>query len=135
MNALRDIKIGDKGTESLVVTRELTVQHFISSMPAVYGTPMMIFLMEVACGNAITPALPEGWVSVGTKVDIKHLAATPIGRTVVATGIVTAINDREVMFSVSAHDGVRLIGEGTHARGVVNREKFESRLEKDQTAT
>ncbi len=89
---------------------------------------MMIYLMEVACSEAIHHNLPTGWVSVGTAVNIKHLAATPIGRAVTATGVVTAVENRQVMFTVTAHDGVRLIGEGSHARGIVNLSKFEARL-------
>lgn len=128
MNPAEKIKIADKGIEIVIVTPELTVQHFLAHMPAVYGTPMMIYLMEVACSKAIHPNLPEGWVSVGTAVNIKHLAATPIGRAVTATGVVTAVENRQVMFTVTAHDGVHLIGEGSHARGIVNLSKFEARL-------
>lgn len=123
------LTIGMTGTESVVVVPELTVKHFKPSMPAVYGTPMMIYLMEVAASNAIHPHLPEGWVSVGATVNIRHLAATPVGRTVTATGVVTEINDKLVSFTVTAHDGVRKIGDGTHVRGVINLAKFQERLE------
>lgn len=116
------------GTESVLVTPPLTVKHFMPAMPAVYGTPMMIYLMEVAAANAIHPHLPAGWVSVGADVNVRHLAATPLGRTVTATGTVIEINDRLIRFRVEAHDGVRLIGEGTHLRGVINLEKFEAKL-------
>lgn len=128
MNPLEHLSVGLQGRESVVVRAELTVRHHIATMPAVYGTPMMIYLMEVAAANAIHPLLPEGWVSVGAEVNIRHLAATPIGRMVTATGTVTAIEGRLVRFRVEAHDGVRLIGEGTHARGVIDLRKFEERL-------
>ena len=107
-----------------MVTRELTVAHFAAGMPEVYGTPMMIYLMEVASAKAIAPFLPPGWVSVGTEVNVKHLAATPIGLTVTATATVTAVADRLVTFAVRAHDGVELIGEGTHVRAMVEVERF-----------
>lgn len=129
-NPNASLAVGMQGTETVVVRPELTVQHFMPQMPAVYGTPMMIYLMEVASANAIHPSLPEGWVSVGAEVNIRHLAATPVGRTVTATATVTAINDKLVSFTVTAHDGVRTIGEGTHLRGVINLEKFKERLER-----
>lgn len=128
MNPVESLHVGLVGTERVVVRAELTVRHHIASMPAVYGTPMMIYLMEVAAANAIHPLLPAGWVSVGAEVNIRHLAATPIGRTVTATGTVTAVEGRIVRFKVEAHDGVRLIGEGTHTRGVIDLAKFEARL-------
>lgn len=124
------LTVGMTGTESVVVRPELTVKHHMPSMPAVYGTPMMIYLMEVAASKAIHPHLPRGWVSVGATVNICHLAATPLGRTVTATGVVTEINDKLVTFRIEAHDGVRKIGDGTHVRGVINLAKFEERLEK-----
>jgi predicted thioesterase len=131
MNPTASVTVGMHGTDTVVVREELTVRHHVPSMPAVYGTPMMIYLMEMASANAIHPHLPDGWVSVGAEVNIRHLAATPIGRTVTATGTVTAINERLVTFRVEAHDGVRLIGEGTHVRGVINLAKFEERLARE----
>jgi predicted thioesterase len=128
MNAKRmDIPLGATASETVVVTRELTVAHFSPRMPEVYGTPMMIYLMEVAAARAIAPHLPPGHVSVGTLVNVRHLAATPVGRTVTATAVVTAVSRREVTFDVRAHDGVALIGEGTHARAVVEVARFMAR--------
>ena len=83
------ILIGASASESVVVTRELTVAHFAAHMPEVYGTPLMIYLMELASARAIAPFLPPGSVSVGTEVNVKHLAATPVGLTVTATATVT----------------------------------------------
>ena len=131
MNPTAALAVDMRGTETVVVREELTVRHHIPTMPAVYGTPMMIYLMEVAAANAIHPHLPEGWVSVGAEVSIRHLAATPIGRTVTATATVIEINERLVRFRVEAHDGVRRIGEGTHVRGVIDLKKFEERLVKE----
>jgi fluoroacetyl-CoA thioesterase len=120
--------IGATASESVVVTRELTVAHFSAHMPEVYGTPMMIYLMEVAAARAIAPFLEPGWVSVGTEVNVKHLAATPVGMTVTATAVVTAVDGRIVRFDVRAHDGVQLIGEGTHARAMVEVKRFVGRV-------
>lgn len=131
MNPTASLTVGMQGVQTVVVREELTVRHHLPTMPAVYGTPMMIYLMEVAAANAIHPHLPEGWVSVGAEVNVRHLAATPIGRTVTATATVTAVNERLVSFRVEAHDGVRRIGEGTHVRGVIDLKKFEERLAKE----
>lgn len=118
-----------EGSEVTVVTREITVAHYVPEMPEVYGTPFMIYLMEVAAANAIKSLLPEGWVSVGYEVNVRHLAATPVGRTVTATAQVAAVNGRLVSFTVQAHDGVEQIGEGTHVRAAIDLAKFEQRLQ------
>ena len=128
MNPLERVTVGMTGTETVVVRPALTVGHHVPGMPMVYGTPMMIYLMEVASANTITPVLPDGWVSVGAEVNIRHLAATPLGRTVTATARVVAVTERSVTFAVEAHDGVRKIGEGTHVRGAVDLARFEARL-------
>ena len=128
MNPFGRIELGMSGTHTTVVNDKLTVGHFVAGMPAVYGTPLMIMLMEMAAGNTIWTALPPGWVSVGVDVNIRHLAATPVGRTVIATASVTAIGDRLVTFRVQAHDGVNTIGEGTHTRAPVELERFRRRL-------
>ncbi len=96
-------------------------------MPLVYGTPMMIMLMEKASGLAIAGHLPPGWVTVGAEVNIRHLAPTPIGRTVTATAQVVEVQGRSVLFAVEAHDGERKIGEGMHRRGAVNLQSFARR--------
>ena len=113
--ALR-IELGASASRSVVVTRELTVAHFHPDMPEVYGTPMMIYLMEVAAAEAVERFLPEGWVSVGVMVDVRHLAATPVGLTVTARAEVIAVEEGRVTFAVEAHDGLEKIGEGRHAR-------------------
>ncbi len=128
MKATAAIPIGASASKSVVVTRELTVAHFHPDMPEVYGTPLMIYLMEVAAADAIQKYLPEGWVSVGVLVDVKHLAATPIGLTVTATAEVISIEDATVVFAVEAHDGLEKIGEGRHARAPVHLERFVQRV-------
>lgn len=127
MMARMEIPIGATASEQVTVTRELTVAHHAPGMPEVYGTPMMIFLMEVASARAIQPFLPPRSRSVGTEVNIRHLAATPVGRVVTATARVLAVEGRVVRFAVEAHDGVEPIGEGTHARVVVDLDRFSER--------
>ena len=116
MTPAADIPLGSKATKSVEVTRELTVAHFHSGMPEVYGTPMMIYLMEVAAAAAVDAHLPEGWVSVGAAINVSHLAPTPVGLTVTATATVVSTDDRRVVLAVVAHDDIDKIGEGTHTR-------------------
>jgi predicted thioesterase len=115
---------GMSGRKEVVVTPELTVGGHVPGMPLVYGTPMMIFLMEVASGEAVAPHLPPGWVTVGAEVNVRHLAPTPVGRTVVATARVLETSARGILFAVEARDGERKIGEGTHRRGAVDLGEF-----------
>ena len=122
------VPIGASASERVTVTRELTVAHFAPHMPEVYGTPLMIYLMEFASARAVAPFLPPGWVSVGTEVNVKHLAATPVGFVVTATATVLAVAGRSVSFAVQAHDGVELIGEGTHVRALVDLDRFNARV-------
>jgi predicted thioesterase len=105
---------------TLVVPRERTVGHFVPHMPMVYATPMMILEMEMASSDAINKFLEPGWVTVGTEVDIRHLAATPVGATVRTRARVIAVERRLIRFEVEAFDDKRRIGEGRHARGLVN---------------
>jgi predicted thioesterase len=106
----------------------MTVGHFVAGMPQVYATPIMILHMEMASGSAIASHLPEGFVSVGMDVKIRHLAATPAGRTVRAISRVMRIEPKSVVFEVEAWDGNRKIGDGTHRRGIVNVVEFETRF-------
>ena len=128
MDARDVIKIGMSAERTLVVPPERTVGHFVPHMPMVYATPMMILEMEMASGDAISALLEPGWVTVGTEVDIKHLAATPVGATVRTTAKVIAVERRVIRFEVEAFDERRRIGEGRHARGLVNVANFTSAL-------
>ena len=128
MDARDVIKIGMSAERTLVVPVERTVGHFVPHMPMVYATPMMILEMEMASGDAISALLEPGWVTVGTEVDIKHLAATPVGATVRTTAKVIAVERHVIRFEVEAFDERRRIGEGRHARGLVNVANFTSAL-------
>jgi predicted thioesterase len=118
----------------LVVTTEMTIRHFVPGLPYVYATPMMVLHMEMAAGLAIADALPAGFVSVGMEVNIRHLAATPIGSTIRAIARVTAVGAKSVVFDVEAWNDLRKIGEGTHRRGIVNFREFEQRFGMKETA-
>ena len=125
---LENVRADMTGRHKVVVTRELTVGAHVDGMPFVFGTPMMILAMEMAAGQAVKAHLPPGWATVGSEVNVRHLAPTPVGRKVVATARVVEVSGRNVLFAVEAHDGVRKIGEGTHRRGAVNLENFAKRL-------
>ena len=128
MHSIMKIPVGSTATQSVIVSRELTVAHFHSHMPEVYGTPMMIYLMEVAAAAAIDDYLPEGWVSVGSAVNVQHLSPTPIGLTVTATATVLSVSDKSIHLAVEADDGIEKIGEGTHDRVPVKLERLEKRI-------
>jgi predicted thioesterase len=130
MDARDIITIGMSAERTLVVPPERTVGHFVAVMPMVFATPMMILEMELTSGDAIRGHLQPGWVTVGTEVDIRHLAATPVGATVRTTARVIAVERRVIRFEVAAFEGERKIGDGRHARGLVNLASFNKRLAK-----
>jgi predicted thioesterase len=134
MDAREIIKIGMSAERTLVVPPERTVGHFVPDMPMVYATPMMILEMEMASGDAIRGHLQPGWVTVGTEVDIRHIGASLVGSTVRTTAKVIAVERRVIRFEVQAFEvlafeGERKIGDGRHARGLVNVESFNRRLQ------
>ena len=128
MKPTANIPIGATATDELEVTREMTVAHFVEDMPEVYGTPIMIYHLENTAASAIQKFLPEGWITVGVVVNVKHLAATPVGATVTTRAEVLEVGDYTVTFSVEAHDGFEKIGEGTHVRAAVDMERFMKRV-------
>jgi fluoroacetyl-CoA thioesterase len=128
MDARELIKTGMRAERILVVPPERTVGHFVPHMPMVYATPMMILEMELTSGDAINPVLEPGWVTVGTEVDIRHLAAAAIGATIRTTAEVIEVERRVIRFAVAAFHGDLKIGEGRHARGLVNVEQFKKRF-------
>ncbi|MEA2863309.1 MAG: fluoroacetyl-CoA thioesterase [Bradyrhizobium sp.] len=128
MDAREVIKIGMSAERMLVVPPERTVGHFGPGMPMVYATPMMILEMEMASADANNPYLEPVWVTVGTEVDIRHLAASPVGARVRTAARVVAVERRVIRFEVEAFEGERRIGEGRHARGLVNVTAFSKRF-------
>jgi fluoroacetyl-CoA thioesterase len=134
MDALAKVTVGMTAEKTVTVTPEMTIGHFVADMPQVYATPIMILHMEMASGSAIASHLPEDFVSVGIDVKVRHLAATPVGRTVRAISRVIEIDAKSVAFEVEAWDGDRKIGDGTHHRGIVNVLEFERRFGVKQLA-
>ena len=128
MSAFDELAVGMSAEKHVIVTRELTIGHFVVGMPYVYATPMMVLHMEMAAGSAIASALPAGFISVGMEINVRHLAATPIGGSVRAIAQVTRMDDRSVFFRIEAWNDERKIGEGTHRRGIVNIRELEKRF-------
>lgn len=124
-----EIPAGAEGSFEMVVRPEHLANRFKDSvLPPVLATPVMIMMMENAALNAIKPYLPAGTTALGTRVDIEHLAATPVGRAVRGVATVTRVEGRHIDFSVAAFDGEEKIGAGTHGRMLVDVEKFTRRL-------
>jgi fluoroacetyl-CoA thioesterase len=117
------------GEHAATVTPALTATHLGSGGVEVFSTPSMVALMERAAVAAIDHLLPEGQASVGTALDIKHLAATPVGHAVRAQAEVTTVEGRTVRFAVRAWDEDELIGEGTHTRFVIDVARFWERVQ------
>src|SRR5260370_22928438 len=128
MYAREIIRIGWSAYRTLIVPSERTVGHFVPGMPMVYATPMMILEMELTSGDAINQYLEPGWVTVGTEVDIRHLAASPVGARVRTTARVIVVERRVIRCEVDPFDDNRRIGEGPQPRGLVNVEAFTKRL-------
>jgi fluoroacetyl-CoA thioesterase len=128
MDAREFIKVGMSAQRLLVVPTERTVGHFVPGMPMVYATPMMILEMEMASSDAIREHLQPGWVTVGTEVNVRHLAAALVGAMVRTTAKVVAVERRVIRFEVAAFEGERKLGEGQHARGLIDVAKFNKRL-------
>ena len=118
------LTIGIKGTQTIKVTEENTAATMGSGTLAVFATPAMIALMEKTAYVSVQNELDEGCGSVGTLLNVKHLAATPVGMTVTCESELVEIDNRRLVFTVKAYDEKGLIGEGTHERFIVQNEKF-----------
>lgn len=126
---MRKIPVGAQGTFAMVISPEHLANRFKdATLPAVLATPVMIMAMENAALEAIKPYFETGESAVGTRVDVSHLAATPVGRRIVAFAEVTGVAGRHIEFRVHAMDGQEEIGLGTHGRVVVDLAKFSERL-------
>lgn len=121
---MKHLPIGTKGSKTIEVTQDTLASATGSGTVDVFSTPNLVLLMEEACVEALKEYLEDGETTVGTMVNIRHLAATPPGLTVTATAVLTEVDGRRLVFEVSAHDGVDIVGQGTHERFVVDRAKF-----------
>lgn len=123
------LEIGIKGRQNLLVTEENTAKAVGSGELAVFATPAMIALMEKTACASVAPYLNDGEGTVGISVDIKHLAATPVGMTVSCESELVEIDRKRLVFSLTVSDGVDVVGQGMHERFIVNNEKFMSKTE------
>ena len=127
---MKEIPVGAKGLFSLVIQPKHLANQFKDAMlPPVLATPVMIMVMENAALNAIKAYLEPGVSAVGTRVDIRHLAPSPLGATVTGEAEVTRVDGRHVSFTVRATDDAEEIGVGTHERVVVDLARLQKRLD------
>jgi fluoroacetyl-CoA thioesterase len=132
---MRTIPVGAKGTYALrVVSAHLANQFKDATLPPVFATPMMVTAMENAALNAVRDYLDPGESAVGTAVNIRHLAATPVGHRVTAEAVVTKVDGRRIEFDVTARDETEEIGNGTHERMIVDLARLAQRLEAKKPA-
>jgi predicted thioesterase len=123
------LRPGLKGTTEILVGTRDTAPHVGSGKIKVLATPVMVMMMEEAALNAVEGLLPEGHQTVGTRLDITHTAATPVGMRVTATAELTKVDGRKLIFRVSAVDEKERIGEGMHERIIVNVARFDKRAQ------
>jgi len=119
---------GLAATVTLVVGPSDTAAAFASGAVEVLATPRLVGLLEEAAALAVGPALAEEQTTVGTRVEMRHLAATPIGMRVTASAELVAIEERRLRFRIQAHDERELVAEGTHDRAIINRARFLERV-------
>ncbi|NLE77140.1 MAG: thioesterase family protein [Chloroflexi bacterium] len=122
------LRPGLQGEKRLRVEAIHSARHLGSGNVEVFATPELVRLMEQASVAAVDHLLPEGHRTVGTSVEIRHLAATPVGMNVVARSEVLAVDGRRITFRVEAYDERELIGEGTHERFVIDLARFGARV-------
>ena len=127
---LAQLKPGLRGEAGLVVSNEHTAPRVGSGAVHVLATPVMINLLEAAALAAVERFLPPGYQSLGTVLNVRHIAATPVGMRVTASATLEKVDGRTLAFRVEARDERELIGDGTHERVVVNVEKFDQRVKR-----
>ncbi len=118
------LREGIKGTKELIVTQELSAQNVGSGLLPVYATPSMIALMENTAFESVAQYIEEGCGTVGTSLNVKHVAATPVGMKVTCETELVKVDGRALTFEVKAYDECGLIGEGVHERFIITEEKF-----------
>ncbi len=119
-----NLKTGMNAKMEIIVKESETAASYGSGGVNVYATPAMIGLIENTSLNAVDPFLPEGYATVGTHLDVKHLAATPVGMRVSARAELIEIDRKKLVFKVEAFDEKDKIGEGTHSRFIIEKKKF-----------
>ena len=127
---MSELTAGLKGTAAWMVTEDMSARVCKSGSLDVFATPMLVALMECAACDAVKDALPEGSTSVGTVMDVKHTAASPVGAEVRADAELTAVDGRKLSFDIIACEGSKIIGTARHERFVVDAARFMAKLAK-----
>ena len=130
MNLSPELKPGLTGTAEIVVGTRDTAPHVGSGKSGVLATPIMVNLMEAAALHAVERFMPPGHQTVGTHLDVKHFAATPVGMRVRAHAELVKVEGRTLTFQIRAADEREPIGEGVHERLIINVERFDQRMQK-----
>ncbi|MCL8206828.1 MAG: thioesterase [Actinomycetia bacterium] len=128
-------QVGDTGRVTWTVERAHTADAMGNPGVLVFATPMMLDLVEVACGAALERGLPSDWVSLGTWVTLSHRRPTPLGMRVTAEATITAVDGPRVRFQVVVRDEVEVVGEAEHERYCLPRTQFEAMVEKKRNRT
>ena len=123
-----NLNVGINKREEKTVAMNDTAKVFGSGAAEVFATPMMIGLMEAAAMNAVKDYLPQGYSTVGTSVNIKHISATAVGKKVWADAELIEVDRKRLVFKVEAYDEDKKIGEGTHERFIIDEQKFMGNL-------
>lgn len=123
------MEIGIKGRKEILVSYDFTAAKAGSGAQEVFATPWMVAIMEEAAQSSVLPYLEEGQATVGTRLDVSHDAATPVGMKVWAESELIAVEGRKLTFKVEAFDECGSIGKGIHERFIINAEKFMARVE------
>jgi fluoroacetyl-CoA thioesterase len=126
---MANIPVGTKNEEKLLVTSDVAIDFIGNEEARVLSTPNMILNMEKTSRNAVLPLLEPGHDTLGTHVNVYHLAATPIGMMVTFRAEVTSVEDRRINFKVEAFDEKEKVGEGTHQRAIINVGRFATRVQ------
>jgi len=121
---VRELTAGITGKTVIKVDEEVSAKRAASGEMDVFGTPFMIALMERTADESVRPYLEDGCATVGTLVNVKHIAATPMGMEVYATSELIEVDGRRLVYKVYAYDETGLIGEGIHERFIIFKEKF-----------
>ena len=130
VTVMSELTAGLKGTAAWTVTEDMSARVCKSGSLDVFATPMLVALMECAACEAVKDALPEGSTSVGTVMDVKHTAASPVGAEVRADAELTAVDGRKLSFDITACEGNKIIGTARHERFVVDAARFMAKLAK-----
>lgn len=131
---MAEIPVGTKAEKRLLVTPEVAVDFMGLEEARVLGTPYLIGYLEMTAHDAVQPLLEAGYDTVGTHVDVRHLAATPIGMAVTFRAEVIAVNERRITFRVEAYDEKEKIAEGTHERFIIHVGRFAAKVQAKRNA-